>query len=233
MNNLYVIYFQHWRVRKMKANYDAVFFDFDGTIADTGEGIFSSVSYAIAVMGFPPLPDNRLRTFIGPPIFNSFKRELGMSDEQSAKAVEKYRERYSERGIYQLEVYEGIEELLIELKKSGIKVAIASSKPEKFVIRLIEFLKMDNLIDFIAAPESDKAPEGKAVLVERAVKHLGIDKSRALMVGDRYFDIDGANGAGIESVGVTFGYGSREELENAGSTYLADNTNDIRKIIFS
>jgi len=217
----------------MNYKYDAVFFDFDGTIADTGEGIFHSVKYAIEKMGFPPLPDDRLRTFIGPPVFESFRRELPMSDEQAAEAVEKYRERYSESGIFRLRVYDGIENLIKELKNSGIKVAIASSKPEKFVMRLIDYLNISSLIDFIAAPESDKAPEGKTVLVERAVNHFGVDKSRALMVGDRYFDIDGANGAGIESIGVTFGYGSREELENAGSTYLADNTEDIRKIIFS
>ena len=217
----------------MNCKYDAVFFDFDGTIADTGAGIFNSVSYAIAAMGFPPLPDDRLRTFIGPPVFDSFKRELGLNDEDAAKAVEKYRERYSESGIYQLEVYNGIEELIKELKNSGIKVAIASSKPEKFVVRLIDYLNISHLIDFIAAPESDKAPDKKTVLVERAVKHFGVDKTRALMVGDRYFDIDGANGAGVESIGVTFGYGSREELEKAGSTYLVDNAEEIRKIIFS
>lgn len=217
----------------MNIKYDAVFFDFDGTIADTGVGIFNSVSYAIAAMGFPPLPDDRLRTFIGPPVFDSFRRELGMNEEEAAKAVEKYRERYSESGIFQLDVYDGIEKLIKELKNSGIKVAIASSKPEKFVKRLIDYLKIGNLIDFIAAPESDKAPDKKTVLVERAVKHFGVEKSRALMIGDRYFDIDGANGAGVESIGVTFGYGSREELEKAGSTYLADNSEDIRKIIFS
>ena len=217
----------------MNIKYDAVFFDFDGTIADTGVGIFNSVSYAIAAMGFPPLPDNRLRTFIGPPVFDSFRRELGMNEEEAAKAVEKYRERYSESGIFQLDVYDGIEELIKELKNSGIKVAIASSKPEKFVMRLIDYLNISHLIDFIAAPESDKAPDKKTVLVERAVKHFGVEKSRALMIGDRYFDIDGANGAGVESIGVTFGYGSREELEKAGSTYLADNSEDIRKIIFS
>lgn len=217
----------------MNYKYDTVFFDFDGTIADTGEGIFDSVKYAIEEMGFSPLPDSRLRTFIGPPVFKSFKRELGMNDEQAAKAVEKYRERYSESGIFKLRVYDGIEDLIKELKNSGIKVAIASSKPEKFVMRLIDYLKISHLIDFIAAPESDKAPEGKTVLVERAVNHFGVSKTRALMVGDRYFDIDGANGAGVESIGVTFGYGSREELINAGSTYLADNAEDIRKIIFS
>lgn len=216
----------------MNYKYDAVFFDFDGTIADTGEGIFYSVKYAIEESGFPPLTDERLRTFIGPPVFESFKRELGMNDEQAAYAVKKYRERYSESGIFKLRVYDGIEDLIKELKKSGIKVAIASSKPENFVIRLINHLKFSHLIDFIAAPESDKSPEGKTVLVERAVNRFGVEKSRALMVGDRYFDIDGANGAGVESIGVTFGYGSREELEKAGSTYLADNAEEIRKIIF-
>lgn len=217
----------------MKAKYDAVFFDFDGTIADTGVGIFNSVRFAVAAMGFDPLPEDRLRTFIGPPVFDSFKRELDMTDKQSEKAVEKYRENYIRSGIYQLEMYPGIETLIKELKKSGIKVAIASSKPEKFVIKVIDYLKISHLIDFIAAPESDNAPEGKAVLVERAVKHFGVEKSKALMIGDRYFDIDGANGAGVESIGVTFGYGSEEELRSAGATYLADSADDIRKLIFS
>lgn len=217
----------------MKAKYDAVFFDFDGTIADTGVGIFNSVRFAVAAMGFDPLPEDRLRTFIGPPVFDSFKRELDMTDKQSEKAVEKYRENYIRSGIYQLEMYPGIETLIKELKKSGIKIAIASSKPEKFVIKVIDYLKISHLIDFIAAPESDNAPEGKAVLVERAVKHFGVEKSKALMIGDRYFDIDGANGAGVESIGVTFGYGSEEELRSAGATYLADSADDIRKLIFS
>ncbi len=217
----------------MKAKYDAVFFDFDGTIADTGVGIFNSVRFAVAAMGFDPLPEDRLRTFIGPPVFDSFKRELDMTDEQSEKAVEKYRENYIRSGIYQLEMYPGIETLIKELKKSGIKIAIASSKPEKFVIKVIDYLKISHLIDFIAAPESDNAPEGKAVLVERAVKHFGVKKSKALMIGDRYFDIDGANDAGVESIGVTFGYGSEEELRSAGATYLADSADDIRKLIFS
>lgn len=217
----------------MKAKYDAVFFDFDGTIADTGVGIFNSVRFAVAAMGFDPLPEDRLRTFIGPPVFDSFKRELDMTDKQSEKAVEKYRENYIRSGIYQLEMYPGIETLIKELKKSGIKIAIASSKPEKFVIKVIDYLKISHLIDFIAAPESDNAPEGKAVLVERAVKHFGVKKSKALMIGDRYFDIDGANGAGVESIGVTFGYGSEEELRSAGATYLADSADDIRKLIFS
>ena len=213
--------------------YDAVLLDFDGTIADTGEGIFSSVRYAIKSMGFDPLPEEVIHTFIGPPVFSSFKRALNLSDEDSAKAVEKYRERYVESGIYQLKIYDGILQLMEDMKKSGIKLAIASSKPENFIVKILDFLKMDNFFDYISAPESDKAPESKTALVERAVSHSGVEKSRAVMIGDRYFDIDGAKGAGIDSIGVTFGFGNKDELQNAGATYIAENTDDIRRIIFS
>lgn len=213
--------------------YNAVLLDFDGTIADTGEGIFSSVRYAIEAMGFDPLPEDIIHTFIGPPVFSSFKRALNLSDEDSAMAVEKYRERYVESGIYQLEFYDGIQQLMEDMKKSGIKLAIASSKPENFIIKILDFLKMDNFFDYISSPESDKAPENKTSLVERAISHLGVEKSRAIMIGDRYFDIDGAKGAGIDSIGVTFGFGSKDELQNAGATYIAESADDIRKIIFS
>ncbi len=213
--------------------YNAVLLDFDGTIADTGEGIFSSVRYAIEAMGFDPLPEDIIHTFIGPPVFSSFKRALNLSDEDSAKAVEKYRERYVESGIYQLEFYDGIQQLMEDMKKSGIKLAIASSKPENFIIKILDFLEMDNFFDYISSPESDKAPENKTSLVERAISHLGVEKSRAIMIGDRYFDIDGAKGAGIDSIGVTFGFGSKDELQNAGATYIAESADDIRKIIFS
>ncbi len=217
----------------MNLKYDAVFLDFDGTIADTGEGIFNSVRYAVKELGFDPLPESRLPTFIGPPVFSSFKRELGADDETCRLAVEKYRENYRISGIYELEIYDGIDLLIKDMKKSGIKVAVASSKPENFVMRVLDYLELSDYIDFISAPESDRAPESKTELVERAVKHFGVDKSKALMVGDRYFDIDGAKGAGVESIGVTFGYGSREELEKSGADFITDNVSQVRDIIFS
>ncbi len=217
----------------MNYKYDAVFLDFDGTIADTGEGIFNSIRYAVKELGFDPLPEDRLRTFIGPPVFSSFKRELGADDETCHLAVTKYRENYSISGIYELEMYDGIEKLIKDMKKSGIKVAIASSKPENFVMRVLDYLEINEYIDFISAPESDRAPDSKTALVERAVRHFGVEKSKALMIGDRYFDIDGANGAGVDSIGVTFGYGNRDELEKSGATYIAENVSQIRDIIFS
>lgn len=217
----------------MNSKYKAVFFDFDGTIADTGDGIFHSVKYAIKESGFSPLSEERLRTFIGPPVFDSFKRELDMDEEQSAFAVMKYREEYSREGIFRFTLYDGIENLLRELKANGIQTAIASSKPYNFILRIIDYLNFGDLIDFISCPLSDKANESKVVLVSRCVEHFEIEKSEAIMVGDRHFDINGANGAGVESIGVTFGYGDEKELSNAGATHIAHNADDIRNIIFS
>ena len=217
----------------MTNKFDAVLFDFDGTIADTGVGIFNSVRFAVAALGFKPLSEKQLRSFIGPPIFDSFKRELGMSDEQCELAVRKYRELYSRSGIYQFELYPGIEPLIRELKENGMKVCIASSKPEKFIIKIVSFLKMDGIIDLVSAPKDDSAPQDKSYLINNVSELLGVEKSRMLMVGDRHFDINGARVAGVESVGVTYGYGSEDELKKAGADHIARSAAEIREVIFS
>lgn len=215
----------------MISKYSAVLFDFDGTVADTGRGIFTSIQYAVEQLGFEPLSNETLRRFIGPPIYDSFKRELGLDDEKSDFAVKKYREKYSESGIYELDLYDGILPLMKKLKENGIKIGIASSKPQNFIIRLVDYLGIGELIDFISAPSADDTPQSKASLINNAAEALNITKDKILMVGDRYFDINGANGAGVESVGVTFGYGSEEELKKAGATYIAGCAEEIRNII--
>ena len=217
----------------MISKYSAVLFDFDGTIADTGRGIFSSIQYAVECLGFEPLDNATLCTFIGPPIYDSFKRELGLDDEKSDFAVKKYREKYSESGIYELDLYDGILPLMKSLKEYGIKLGIASSKPQNFIIRLVGFLGISELIDFISAPSADDTPQSKASLINNAAEALNISKDKILMVGDRYFDINGANGAGVESIGVTFGYGSEDELKKSGATYIAGCAEEISDIIFS
>lgn len=216
----------------MKSKYDAVLFDFDGTVADTGKGIFSSIQYAVECMGFEPLDNETLRRFIGPPVYDSFKRELGLDYEKSDFAVKKYREKYAEKGIYEFDVYDGIIPLMKKLRENGIKVGIASSKPQNFLIRIVDFLKIGELVDFISAPSADDTPQSKTSLINNAAEALNISKDKILMVGDRYFDIDGANGAGVESVGVTFGFGSEEELKKSGATYIAGCADEISDIIF-
>ncbi len=217
----------------MNKKYDAVLFDFDGTIADTGEGIFSSIRYAVAATGFEPVDENLLLTFIGPPILDSFKNGVGMTDEQAKAAVAEYRKAYSESGIYKFRIYDGIEPLLRKLKENGIKTAIASSKPAKFIEKIIDYLDWSDIIDLISCPKSDEIHESKASLINNAIEAFGVSKSRTLMVGDRHFDIEGAVIAGVDSIGVTFGYGSKEELKKAGAAFIAGNTDEIENIIFA
>ncbi len=217
----------------MNSKYEAVLFDFDGTIADTGEGMFNSIQYAVRSLGFEPLSEEVLRTFVGPPVYDSFKRVLGADDETVHLAVEKYREFYAEKGIYEFRLYDGILELFNELKVNGIKIVLASAKPQRFIIKLVGYIGIEDVVEFISSPADDKADPSKAALISNALAAMKVEKEKALMVGDRHFDINGANGAGIESVGVTFGYGSCEELKNAGATFIATCVDDIRKIIFS
>ncbi len=216
----------------MRSNYDAVLFDFDGTFADTGEGMFESIQCAVKALGFEPLDAETLRRFVGPPVFESFRRELGVDAEKADFAVAKYREAYAENGIFKFRVYDGIPDLLRELNENGIRFAIASAKPQKFLVRIVAHLGIENLVDYISSPADDKADPSKTRLINEAVLALKTEKSRVLMVGDRHFDINGANGAGVDSVGVTFGYGSEEELREAGATFIARTVADVRDIIF-
>ena len=216
----------------MRKKYDAVLFDFDGTFADTGEGMFASIQHAVKSLGFELLDPETLRRFVGPPVFDSFMRELKIDEARAEFAVMKYREAYAESGIFRFRIYDGNPELFEELKKSGIKLCIASAKPQKFLIRIVSHLGYEDLFDFISAPADDKADPSKTRLINEAVEALRCNKSRVLMVGDRHFDINGANGAGVDSVGVTYGYGSEEELREAGATYIAHSVDELRKIIF-
>lgn len=217
----------------MQNNFDAAFFDFDGTIADTGEGIFSCCQYALKVMGFAPATPAQLQAFVGPPIFDSFKEITGADDETCLELSHQYREHYRDGGILQFRVYDGIIALFEELKRCGIKLAVVSSKPERFVRRIIAHLGIEELMDQISCPVDDDHPETKAQLIERARSAVGTEKSRTVMVGDRRFDILGAAQAGVTSIGAVYGYGSREELSEAGADHLAENADDIRQLILN
>ena len=185
----------------MKKNYDAVLFDFDGTLADTGEGIFESVRYAVEALGKPPLS--------GPPIYDSFMNMLDLDHDQTEFAAMKYRERYAEGAMFSLRLYDGIPELLKKLRESGIKVSVASSKPCGFIERIVGHLGMREDFDYIAAPAGDDKPESKCEL------------------------ITSANEAGVESVGVLYGYAKPDELQQAGATYIVETAAEIENIIFS
>lgn len=216
----------------MKANFDAVLLDFDGTVADTGEGIFKSVDYAATRLGREIPDEEGHRKFVGPPLLESFEKILGIKGEEGKLAVKKYREFYCEQGMFLLEFYPGMLDFIDELKANSIKIAIASSKPEKYVRKILEHFDLISKIDFLACPEGDHQPETKEQLINRALAHFQTEKSRTLMVGDRYLDIEGAKLAGVKSCGVAYGYGGEEELREWGADFIAHRVDDMRKFVF-
>ena len=215
------------------ANFDYVIFDFDGTVADTGEGILKSLQYSFVAMGdeAPDLSD--LTKFIGPPVYYSYTTFYGISEDKVDMYVKKYRERYSEKGIYESKVYDGLKELIISLKEKGIKVGIASSKPERLIYAVSDYLEITSLFDAIVGVKSDNSKHStKAGLISQAMADMGAeDKDKVLMVGDRCFDIDGAHEAGIKCCGALWGFGSKEEFKAHNAEYIVDHPTEILNFI--
>lgn len=213
--------------------YTTMLFDLDGTLTNPGLGITNSVAYALKKYGIDVKDRTELYKFIGPPLLNSFQDYYGFSEEQAAQAVEYYREYYQKTGIYENYVYEGIPELLKELKAEGITLLVATSKPEPFARLIMEHYHLADYFTYIAGATMDnKTRVKKADVIRYAMQNCEAeDKKKLVMVGDRKHDILGAKEVEIDSVGVLFGYGDREELEQAGATYIAETVEAIRTCI--
>jgi len=212
--------------------YKTVLFDLDGTLTDPGEGITNSVAYALKKYNIIVEDRTELYKFIGPPLWESFKMFYGFSKEEAERAVEYYREYYRDIGIWENSVYDGIEELLINLKNNGYKLIVATSKPEVFARQILEHYGLDKHFDYIAGGTLDGTRIKKDEVIAYALETCEIaDTSEVIICGDRAFDVIGAKKWGIDSIGVLFGYGSREELEDAGATFVAENVEDIFKIL--
>ncbi len=212
--------------------YNAAIFDFDGTIADSGEGIINCVIYALKKFGIEESDREKLRYFIGPPLYDSFCDIYGVTREESDTLVEYYRERYRTLGCEEAELYPGIAELLTSLRENGVKTGICSSKPQQFIEKIADRLGVLGKFDFISGISMDYKEAGKDALLRIALDGLGItDRSEAVMIGDRHFDIDAAKKVGVASIGAVWGFGTREELAAAGADMLADSAEDIRRFV--
>lgn len=211
--------------------YDIILFDLDGTLTDSGKGIINSVEYALNKFSIKVDEKSKLNKFIGPPLSQSFMDFYGFSQEDAVKAVEFYREYYRDKGIYENEVYVGIENLLIRLKESGKTMAVATSKPEVFAKQILDYFDLSKYFTYIGGSHLDGNRTDKAQVIDYVLNKIGYsDKSKVLMIGDREHDIIGAEKNGIDSAGVLFGYGSIEELKNAGATHICKSVEDIIKI---
>lgn len=213
--------------------YDVILFDLDGTLTDSGLGITNSAAYSLKKYGIEITDRAELYKFVGPPLHESYEKYYGFSPEEAKKAVEYYREYYRDKGIFENVVYEGIEELLKAIYNSGKTMIVATSKPEEFAKRILEYFDISKYFSCIAGSKMDGTRTKKDEVIFYALEKGKVsDLSKVLMIGDREHDMIGAQKVGIDSLGVLFGYGNYEELKNAGATYIAETVKDIYPIIF-
>lgn len=212
--------------------YKYILFDLDGTITDSALGITNSVKYALQKLGAPIPPYDTLCKFIGPPLLDGFRDICGFDAEKAQEAVKLYREYYETTGLYENAVYDGIPEFLSALKEKSKTVILATSKPEKFARLILEHFDLIQYFDYAAGATIDETRNKKDAVIAYALKECNItDKSLAVMVGDRHHDIFGAKQNGISCVGVLYGFGSLEELTAAGADYIAENIDELYKIL--
>lgn len=217
----------------MFSEFKAVIFDFDGTLADTAQGVFESIRYACRELQKENPSDEVLKNFIGPPLLFSFKEYLGYTDEEAEKAVEFYRDFYSKGGLFELKFYDGILDLAKILRNNGIKVGIASAKPDVFIQRILQHFQISDLFDYAKGISLEDYCTDKSYLFTKVSKNLEVtDMNNVLVIGDKCFDIDGARAVGAVSAGVLFGYGSYEELTDSKADFIAKNTADLYTFIF-
>lgn len=212
--------------------YEYVFFDLDGTLTDPKEGITKSVAYALNKCGVEVEDEEQLTIFIGPPLYDSFTTFYNFSDELANLAIEYYRERYKIKGLRENIVYEGIPELLSELKKRGKKLVVATSKPELFSKQILEYFDLLKYFDFVSGATLDNTRTKKGDIIKYALDSLAIkDSKQVVMVGDRKFDILGAKEYQIDSIAVEYGYGNKDEFIEAGATYIVKKVLDILDLV--
>lgn len=210
-----------------------VLFDLDGTITDSGPGIKNSFRYAFKEMQDDTIDLDDLNRFIGPPLKYSFANICGYDDEKADRAVKSYRTYYREKGIFENTVYDGVRELIIKLHNANIKVCLATSKPEIFARQILDHFELTEYFDVIVGSGMDELGSGKAPIVKAAAEQSGADHKEIVMIGDRLHDILGAKENNLTSIGVLYGYGSREELEEVGADYIVTTIDELEELLFS
>jgi phosphoglycolate phosphatase len=211
--------------------YQHLLFDLDGTLTDSGPGIMNSAAYALNKWGIELSDPSDLRKFIGPPLTESFMRFAGMSESDAKQAVTDYREYFVPRGMFENEVYSGIPEMLAGLKAIGKHLIIATSKPEKFAIQILEHFDLLRYFDHVYGATMDSSRSKKGDIIAYALKEGKISPDDALMIGDRHHDIDGAHENGLAAVGVLYGYGDREEHEKAGAEFVVATVQELKELL--
>lgn len=213
-------------------SYDYIFLDLDGTLTDPALGITNSFVHAFKYFGLEVPSYEKLCTFIGPPLVETFKTHLGFDDKKAAEGVKAYREYFADKGLFENSVYEGIEDLLMLLKSQGKHLIVATSKPEPYSVRILEHFGLAKYFDAICGSCMDETRSKKSEVIEYALKSNNIaDKSKVLMIGDREHDVIGAQQNGLKSCGILYGYGNMQEFINVKADYILQTVEDLMNFL--
>lgn len=211
-----------------------IFFDLDGTIIDTGPGIKNGVRYALSQFGVPVKKGDTLDCFLGPPMSQSFPENYGFDAERTKDAIKIFREYYAEKGQFECAPYPGIESLFSDLKSEGKTLCVATSKPETFAIKIVDRFSLMKYIDVFVGATLDGSREKKSDVLNCVFKELSEpSRDEAVLIGDRHYDIDGAKACSMSSVGVLYGYGTREEFELAGADAIVESVDQLKTLLLA
>lgn len=214
-------------------DYKYIIFDLDGTLTDPAGGLVSGFEYALEKMGFPKEEKTALRRFIGPPLLDVWQKEYSLSYERTCEMIGIFREYYDVYGWWDNIPYNGIDKTLERLKGAGKKLLVATSKPERTAKRVLSLFGLDKYFDFIGGAESGNSRYTKEQVLSYVIESCGVDLSQAIMVGDRLYDAEGAKFCGIDSLGVLYGHGSREEIASSGFTYVSESVEGIADLLIT
>lgn len=213
-------------------NKQYLLFDLDGTLTDPMVGITKSVQHALRYYGIEEPNLTKLCPFIGPPLKESFMKFYEFSAEQATEAIEKYREYFSETGLFENMEYPGIRDMLASLSASGKKLYVATSKPELFSKQILDHFRLAEYFEFIGGAKMDETRVRKGDVIRYVLEENQITNlDQVVMIGDREHDIIGAKENGIDSIGVLYGYGDREELESAGADWIVDTIKELGNLL--
>ena len=211
--------------------YQNLLFDLDGTLTDPGHGIINGLKYSLDKFGITENDSNKLRRFIGPPLVESFIEFYHFDEEKAKTAVIYYREYYSKRGIYENELYGNMEQLLKQITAGGRNCLVATSKPQEFAQRVLKHFNIDIYFMDVLGSNFDGTMTDKREIVKTVITRNNLNKVKTVMIGDRKHDIIGAKANDIDSIAVSWGYGSIDELEEVEPAYICKNVLDILDII--
>lgn len=210
-----------------------ILFDLDGTIIEPQEGIINSVLFALKKMKVNEKNHEALKSFIGPPLIDSFANRYNLNRKEAAQAVDYYREYFSKKGIYESTLYDNISMLLEVLKNDGLRLFLATSKPTFYAEQILSNYKLCSFFEGVVGSNLDNTRKDKTEIIEFVITEFGLKNEETLMIGDRNFDIIGARNNSIKSIGVSYGHGSHKELSEAKADFIANSCVEVLHLIKS